>query len=186
MTRASCRTARERRGAGYALQAACRIDALVISHADIDHFNGVPGLSRTTPIGEVLVHPSFLDFDQESVRLTCDRLATRKVPIRNIWAGDRLMLDGRVSVVVRSPDVNERHSLDNANSVVLDITYANRRILLTGDLEQVGLRQLLRQPPSKTDVLLAPHHGSLNANTSDLARWSTAACRRQRRPERSQ
>ncbi len=151
-----------------------RIDALVISHADIDHFNGVPGLSRTMPIGEVLVHPSFLDFDQESVRLTCDRLAERKVPIRNIWAGDRLMLDGRVSVVVRSPGVNERHALDNANSVVLEITHADRRILLTGDLEQEGLRMLLEQPPVVSDVLLAPHHGSLDANTPELAAWSRA------------
>lgn len=151
-----------------------RIDALVISHADIDHFNGVPGLARTMPIGEVLVHPSFFDFSQESVRLTCERLAERKVPIRNIWAGDRLMLDGRVSVAVRSPGVNEQHTLDNANSIVLEITHADRRILLTGDLEQEGLRTLLEQPPAATDVLLAPHHGSLDANTSALAAWSGA------------
>jgi competence protein ComEC len=151
-----------------------RIDALMISHADIDHFNGVPGLARTMPIGEVFVHPSFLDFDQESVRLTCDRLAERNVPIRNIWSGDRLMLDGRVSVVVRAPDVNERHALDNANSVVLEIAYAGRKILLTGDLEQEGLRKLLQHPSSAIDVLLAPHHGSLDASTPELASWSAA------------
>jgi competence protein ComEC len=151
-----------------------RIDALIVSHADVDHFNGVPGLVRTTPVGEVLMHPTFLDFGQESVRLTCDRLAERHVPMRLIWAGDRLMLDGRVSVRVRHPGANERDRLDNANSLVLEIEHAGRRILLTGDLEQQGLRSLLRQPRQPQDVLLAPHHGSLNANTRALADWSGA------------
>jgi competence protein ComEC len=151
-----------------------RIDAMIISHADVDHFNGVPGLARTIPIGEVFVHPSFLDFEQESVRLTCEALSRRSVPIRLIGAGDRLLLDGRVSVRVRHPQGDARDSHDNANSLVVEIEYAGRRILLTGDLEQEGLRQLLRQPPLEGDVLQSPHHGSRNANTPALADWFQA------------
>ncbi|MSR56923.1 MAG: ComEC family competence protein [Planctomycetaceae bacterium] len=151
-----------------------RVDALVISHADIDHFNGVPGLIRMTPLGEALFHPSFLDFEQESVRIVTDRLAARGIPMRTIGAGDRLMLDGRVAIRVRHPGLNERDPLDNANSLVLEIEYAGRKILLTGDLEKRGLQRLLEQPPAMCDVLLAPHHGSLSANTHDLAAWSAA------------
>ncbi|MBI3862775.1 MAG: ComEC/Rec2 family competence protein [Planctomycetia bacterium] len=66
------------------------IDALMISHADIDHFNGVPGLARTLPIGSVLVHETFLDFKQPGVEKTCELLAARKVPIKLIHAGDQL------------------------------------------------------------------------------------------------
>ena len=61
---------------------------------------------------------------------------------------------------------------DNANSIVLLIEYAGRRILLTGDLERDGLLRLLQSPPQQCDVLLSPHHGSLGANTTDLARWA--------------
>lgn len=151
-----------------------RIDAMIISHADIDHFNGVPGLARTIPLGEVFVHPSFLDFEQESVRLTCEALSRRSVPIRLIGAGDRLLLDSRVAVRVRHPQSDDRDSHDNANSLVVEVEYAGRRILLTGDLEQEGLRQLLRQPPLEGDVLQSPHHGSRNANTPALADWFRA------------
>jgi len=149
-----------------------RVDAVVLSHADVDHFNGIPALVRSIPVGEVFVHPSFLDFDQEAVRLTCDRLAQRKIPIRTLWAGDRLLLDGNVEIRVLHPVADAREPLDNANSVVLAIEYAGRRILLTGDLEQQGMRALLRQPALATDVLLAPHHGSIRANTPTLAAWA--------------
>ncbi|HLQ46666.1 MAG TPA: hypothetical protein VK137_18120, partial [Planctomycetaceae bacterium] len=58
------------------------------------------------------------------------------------------------------------------NSVVLMIECSGRRILLTGDLERDGLRRLLETTPVRPDVLLSPHHGSLGANTTDLARWA--------------
>jgi len=52
------------------------------------------------------------------------------------------------------------------------LKYADRRVLLTGDLEREGLLRLLNSPPQRCDVLVSPHHGSLGANTTDLARWS--------------
>ena len=36
-----------------------RIDTLVISHADVDHFNAVPGLLERFPVGEIVVSPAF-------------------------------------------------------------------------------------------------------------------------------
>ncbi|MFN0051459.1 MAG: ComEC/Rec2 family competence protein [Planctomycetales bacterium] len=151
-----------------------RIDAVLVSHADLDHFNGVPGLARTTRLGEVLAHPTFLQSDQEEVRMAREQLAERRIPLRAIWAGDRLMLDGRVSITIRHPERDERYPLDNANSLVCEIEYAGRKILLTGDLEREGLQSLLRQPRWRGDVLLAPHHGSLSANSRILAEWGAA------------
>ena len=40
-------------------------------------------------------------------------------------------------------------------------------------MEKDGLLKLLQTPPVGADVLVSPHHGSLGANTSDLARWVT-------------
>ena len=148
------------------------VDALVISHADIDHFNGVPGLARTLTIGSVLVHESFLDFRQQGVQLTCDLLARRNVPIKLIRAGDRVSLDPDVGISVLHPPSNDRLPTDNANSLVLEIEYAGRRILLTGDLERDGLEYVLRQSPRHTDIFLAPHHGRVAANPRRLAAWA--------------
>ena len=149
------------------------IDALVISHADIDHFNGVPGLARTVQIGSVLVHESFLDFQQPGVEVTCELLENQKVPIKLVWAGDQLGLDRRARLTVLQPEVGLRYSTDNANSLVLRIEYAGRRILLTGDLERGGLDNLLLQEPLHVDVLQAPHHGRFAANPRPLAEWAT-------------
>ena len=44
---------------------------------------------------------------------------------------------------------------------------------MTGDVEEEGLDELLNhQPPGKIDVMLSPHHGSPNSNTTELARWA--------------
>jgi competence protein ComEC len=152
-----------------------RIDALVMSHADVDHFNAVSGLARTVPVGAAFVHPSFLDFRQENVREVCETLSAEQIPIRLVWSDDRLQLDPSTTLRILHPPVGARDSLDNANSVVLVIEYAGRSILLTGDLEQNGLQALLNRPRKPVDVLLAPHHGSAKANPRALADWAAPA-----------
>ena len=66
-----------------------RIDASILSHADADHFNAVPGLLRSLPIDRVLMHRTFLDFDQPLVKRFGDELKERKVPVRLVEEGDR-------------------------------------------------------------------------------------------------
>jgi competence protein ComEC len=156
------------------------IDAIVISHADVDHFNGVVGLMETVPVGRVFVSQQFLDFRQPAVKSMCDSSAACGVPIKLIHEGDRLRLDDgpaqpgedRVAITVLHPPPGHPHSDDNANSIVLLIEYAKRRILLTGDLDGSGQRALLHKPACDVDVLLAPHHGSRKANPAALADWA--------------
>ena len=150
-----------------------RIDALVISHADADHFNAVPGLLREIPVGSVLVARPFLDFRQSAVRELCDTAAARRVPIQLIWEGDRIALDEDVGIRVLHPALRFHASEDNDNSVVLSVRYAGRRLLLTADLAGEGLATLMRRPSERPDVLLSPHHGSLSANPPELAQWAS-------------
>ena len=149
-----------------------RIDCVILSHSDSDHYNGVPALVRTVPVGEVLMHSTYLDFSQPPVRDTCDRLAEAGVPIRLTWEGDQLWLDRAVRIEVLHPARGRTYPSDNAASLVLAIEYAGRRILLTGDVEKQGLQALLGQPPRRADVLLAPHHGSRVANPPRLGEWA--------------
>ena len=60
---------------------------------------------------------------------------------------------------------------DNANSLCALIEFAGRRILLPGDLEPPGMQMLVAQTPTKVDVLMAPHHGSLNSKSDSLLKW---------------
>ena len=61
---------------------------------------------------------------------------------------------------------------DNANSLVVAVEYAGRRILLPGDLEGTGFARLLATPPLDCDIILAPHHGSARSDPPGFAAWS--------------
>ena len=149
-----------------------RLDGVVLSHADSDHINGVSGLIRTLPVKRLFVSPQFLDRQQPAVSEVLNCVEHCHVPIQLIWEGDFLQLDDEVHCRVLHPLADDKLANDNANSIVLSIEYAGRRILLTGDLERDGLVRLLQTEPTRADVLVSPHHGSLGANTTDLARWT--------------
>ncbi len=149
------------------------LDALIVSHADMDHFNGAADLMQSLPVGSLLVSQQFLDFKQLPVAALCDATASAGVPIRLIRDGDQLNLDDTVTIHVLHPPFGRPHSDDNANSIVLAVEYAGRRILLTGDLDGHGQARLLQMPPMGVDVLVSPHHGSRRANPQALAEWAT-------------
>ncbi|HEX2474948.1 MAG TPA: ComEC/Rec2 family competence protein, partial [Lacipirellulaceae bacterium] len=74
-----------------------RIDGLIISHADVDHFNAVPGLLERFRIGAIYVSPVMFDGFGDAAHLGAPevlRQAIRRagVPIREVWAGDRLKI----------------------------------------------------------------------------------------------
>jgi competence protein ComEC len=148
------------------------IDAVVISHPDVDHFNGIAGLVDRFSIGAVYVSPMFEENDSGSVRALAQRLADAGVAMDVISAGDRLG-SGDYRIDVLFPTVLGVLGDDNANSLVLAVEYKGRRILLTGDLESPGLDAVLAEAPYDCDVLQVPHHGSAGSMPAALARWCT-------------
>jgi len=150
-----------------------RLDCVVISHADGDHCNALPELSRIVSPGGLFVHKSFLDWKQLPVAAAIEESARTGTKLRLISAGQSIVVDPEVSLRVLHPPYDFHSTKDNPNSLVLCLEYAGRRILLTGDLELEGLERLLQTPRIDVDVLLSPHHGSLKANPQDLARWAT-------------
>lgn len=149
-----------------------RLDAVVISHADGDHCNALPELSRIVSPNRLFVHRSFLDWNQPVVAAAIEQPAGLGVRPQLISAGQTLVLDQGVTLRVLHPSTEFASARDNPNSLVVCLEYAGRRILLTGDLELEGLQELLTTPPVDVDILLSPHHGSLKANPPDLARWA--------------
>lgn len=148
------------------------IDAFVISHADSDHYNGGIDLISQTPIGTALLSQHCLDFEQEGLAELFDELSKHKASLKLIQTGDRLQLDPDVQIEVLhpTPTIVDKH--DNANSIVLRITYRGKTLLLTGDVERDGATELRSTPTVPVDVLMAPHHGGKTANTAEIAEWA--------------
>jgi competence protein ComEC len=155
-----------------------RIDGLVVSHADVDHYNAVPGLLERFRIGTVYVSPLTFDGFGESAagggpHVLRDAIRQAGVPIREIWAGDKLQFSAEVAATVLHPPRTGVIGSDNANSVTLAVEYRGRRLLLPGDLESPGLDDVMAELPYDCDVLLAPHHGSRHSDPPGFAAWST-------------
>jgi competence protein ComEC len=148
-----------------------RIDEVFLSHADLDHFNGLPALLERFAVGQVTCTPTFADKQMEGVRFTLDALEEYGVPVRIVHAGDRLTA-GAVEMEVLHPPEKGPEGNENARSMVLLIRHERHAILLTGDLEGPGLAQVLAMPSIPVEVLMAPHHGSKASNIPALAAWA--------------
>jgi len=140
-----------------------RIDELFLSHADLDHFNGVPELLKRFPVGQVTLTPSFKEKPSPGVAAMIDALDRHGIPRRIAVAGDRFTA-GELAIDVLHPPANGPEGNENARSLVLLLTHGERSFLLTGDLEGAGMDEALKRPIPPIDVLLAPHHGAVNSN----------------------
>ncbi|HEV3259579.1 MAG TPA: ComEC/Rec2 family competence protein [Gemmataceae bacterium] len=151
-----------------------RIDEVFLSHADLDHFNGLVPLMDRFAVGQVTCTPTFADKATRGVRLTLEAIGRRGIPVRVIRAGDRLSV-GELDMEVLHPPARGPEGNENARSLVLLVRHAGHCLLLTGDLEGPGLVRVLKLPPRHVDVLMAPHHGSRVANRRELAEWARPA-----------
>lgn len=155
-----------------------RIDTLVISHADADHFNAVPELLERFAVGAVAVPPSFLAANAPAVADLLARLRSRGIPVCPLRTGDEFALDPlcRVRVLHPGSAPSPRGTSDNESSLVLSVEAAGRRLLLTGDLEGAALERFVAASPGACDVLVAPHHGSRTSLPPVIATATRPAC----------
>ena len=90
-----------------------RIDGLILSHADVDHYNAVPGLLERFHVGAIYVSPMMFDWygatgPSEAPQVLLRAIDAAGVPIREIFAGDRLRV-GELSIDIIHPPERRRH-----------------------------------------------------------------------------
>lgn len=149
------------------------LDAVMISHADADHYNALPELLERFTVKRVFVSPVMFQFEPQGVKMLHEAITARHVPIVTLHGGDTLNLGGAVHGEILHPPRRGVPGSDNANSLVLLVEFAGQRILLPGDLETPGLDDVLAELPLHCDMVMAPHHGSARSNPRGFAQWST-------------
>jgi competence protein ComEC len=149
------------------------LESIVISHADADHFNAVPELLKRFSVGVVYVPPTMFQQNDPATVALRQAIDDAGIPIRVLHRGSRLTeVDGE-TISVLHPPPHGCDGGDNANSIVLRVEYGGRSIILPGDLEKQGLRDVLAEPSTPCDVLLVPHHGSTRSSPQEIAAWCT-------------
>ena len=151
-----------------------RVDELFLSHADADHFNGVPELLRRFPVGRITLTPSFAEKPTPEVAATLAAIKRANVEVRVAVAGDRFEARG-VRLDVLHPPPEGPPGIENERSLVLHVTHAGHSLLLAGDLEKQGTSRVLSLPFPGTDVMMAPHHGSRAAFPTTFRDWAKPA-----------
>jgi competence protein ComEC len=150
------------------------VDAIVISHNDTDHFNAVPELLERFSVGAVYVSPVMFNRDMGALRALKEAIAAAGVPLRETSIGDRLVTGDDATVRVLHPPPQGMGQTENADSILLEVESAGRRILLTGDLAPPGLEAVTAVPTAPLDAIMIPHHGSATSNPAEFAAWSRA------------
>lgn len=148
------------------------LDGVLVSHADADHYNILPGILERFSVGEIFASPFMFHSDAAGVVLLAQCLRDADVSVRTLQFNDVLRFGGATIRILHPPPSGVLGS-DNANSIVAEIACCQRRILLPGDLESAGMDDVLAELPRDVDVLMAPHHGSANSEPKVFLDWST-------------
>ncbi|MDA7887282.1 ComEC/Rec2 family competence protein [bacterium] len=94
------------------------VDAVVISHADVDHFNALPQLVRQFSIDQVFVSFVMLKDQSSQVQELLAVLEKRGVEVVAVSIGDQPFSSSKIRFDILNPPREGIRGNDNANSVV--------------------------------------------------------------------
>lgn len=135
------------------------LEAMILTHADLDHIGGARAVLRSFPVGAV--YDPGLAAGKEAFVDVLETASRREVPWLVAHAGTRLEF-GRLGIEVLSPTDSMRAAgvETNDGSVVLMVRYGAFDVLLTGDAYKPVERRIATLLGPDIEVLKVGHHGS--------------------------
>lgn len=152
-----------------------RIDLLVASHPHLDHIGGMAAILDRYPV-RVYADPG-TDHTTDTYRDLLLKVKEKKVPYQVLRAGKVLKLgdEGTLSVLFPGAElVASKRSVENANSLVLKLSFGTVDVLFTGDAEPETLGPVA-EVSGAVEVLKIAHHGSRFGTSSEFLRAVTPA-----------
>jgi len=142
-----------------------RIDTLVLSHPNLDHYGGLEFLAEHFGVTAFWFNgeerPDSRRFRRLIATLQENDIQThvlcREAPNREI---------GGVQIQILHPPCGQTGLDTNDASLVLRLSHGEVDILFSGDIEAAGERILLVTPTQlESEILKVPHHGSRSSST---------------------
>jgi competence protein ComEC len=138
-----------------------RLHAVVLSHHDLDHINGLPEIVDLRRVDGVYLDEASFPRSAETAGLLIRYLEARHIRIEPLA---RIPNAGPAQIHVLWP-VEETNRLgleENDKSLVCTIEFAGRSVLLCSDIERPAQQEIMgRYPALRADAAVVPHHGSV-------------------------
>ncbi|TSC82352.1 MAG: beta-lactamase domain-containing protein [Parcubacteria group bacterium Gr01-1014_20] len=144
------------------------IDLAVITHPQLDHFNGFNEILERYEVGAFIVNGRGVELREWENLIA--KIKEKKIPVIILTAGDKIK-NAQNKINILSPDQNFIQSGElNDTSLVTKIETGNLKILLTGDIGQNLEKYLVQKfgPALKADILKIPHHGSKYSSSDEF------------------
>lgn len=141
-----------------------KLDALIITHPDKDHFGGALSLLKMFPVRELWTSDCSMKESKPDWQQVLSEARKRNIPIRNIHRGilwkenyfEMRTIHPRNDVCVEA----------NEGSITLRLKGLGHSVVLTGDLTVKGEKEIMKTDAYlKSDVLKLGHHGSKTSSS---------------------
>ncbi|MFC1636646.1 DNA internalization-related competence protein ComEC/Rec2 [Planctomycetota bacterium] len=139
------------------------VNAIIISHNDIDHINGIPEIIERCNVKHIYANDAFFDRTDTwgTAKFLDDWINKKGLEIERIRGDPDLSSRAEIQILWPNEQTSDEMLSDNDKSLVIRIEFAGAKILLCSDVEAFAQRELLRRYPNlKADVVVVPHHGS--------------------------
>ena len=146
-----------------------RLDDIIITHADADHYNGIPSLITRFRPKRIWI-PS-LDIPKPGFRQLCRQAENAgiklQVPDKGIIISER---NSQLAVLSSVRDYHPEQGsaiYEDDNGLILKLKTPAFSVLFPGDITKKKEQELISSgAPLNADILLSPHHGSSTSNSA--------------------
>jgi competence protein ComEC len=148
-----------------------RIDMIIITHGDKDHFGGCKNIIDRFRVEKVMINGVF-DEKNKSYQELLQYIKQKDIQILPSIENTTITLGDSIELTLLNPQTNlwgQDITNDNPESIVMLLRSQKYNILLTGDADEKTEAKIIAQYPNlDIDILKAGHHGSKTSTSEQF------------------
>ena len=149
-----------------------KLDYVIITHFDQDHVGGIISIAKELKIENIIIQKQ--GKESENYKEFLEIVRDKKIRVTIVKLGDEIKIEKDIQLKVLWPKEEQiKDNILNNNSLVIKLIYNKFSLLLTGDIEEIAEKEILKYYKEKEEILKAnilkvAHHGSKTSTTEEF------------------